>query len=301
MKTLIIGCKGFIGNHAWQYFSKSFLIECWGCDIVVDYTSKNYILLTEFDNDFNKIFQTHKFDVCVNCSGAASVPDSFNSPLRDYTLNTYNVAKILEAIRNYSPKCKFINFSSAAVYGNPAELPIMDNSVCKPLSPYGKHKLAAEELCKEYHQYFNIQTCTVRVFSAYGPGLKKQILWDIFQKSVNGKVVNLFGTGNETRDFIYIYDIVKIIELIILKGSFEASVYNVGNGTETTINTIATTLLKELNYKGDIVFSMSERLGDPLHWQANILKLLNLGYKQTVTITEGIKYYVQWLKEEKLV
>ena len=173
MKILVIGCKGFIGGHVWKYFATASPYECWGCDIVVDYISKDYILLTEFDNDFNKIFQSHAFDACINCSGAASVADSFTSPLRDYTLNTYNVAKILEAIRSYVPGCKFINLSSAAVYGNPAQLPILDSSVCNPLSPYGKHKMAAEELCVEYTKYFNIQTCSLRIFFCLWARFKK--------------------------------------------------------------------------------------------------------------------------------
>ena len=301
MKILVIGCKGFIGKHVWQSYMSDEINECWGCDIVVDYNSKSYILLTEYDNDFSKIFQKYGFDVCINCSGAASVPDSFITTLRDFTLNTYNVAKILEAIKNYSPNCKFINLSSAAVYGNPIELPIKEDSIPNPLSPYGKHKLAAEELCKEYYQYFSLQTCSIRIFSAYGPGLKKQILWDIFQQSLAGNTVHLFGTGKETRDFIYISDIARIIKCIIIKGNFNASIYNVGNGNEVSISTLATEVLKQLNYKGQVNFSMEERLGDPSNWKASISNITNLGYRQKVTLTEGVKNYIKWLKEEKLV
>ena len=301
MKILVIGCKGFIGQHVWQYFTSDISKQCWGCDIVVDYTTKGYILLTEFDNDFNKIFQKYEFDVCINCSGAASVADSFITPLRDFTLNTYNVAKILEAIRNYSPYCKFINLSSAAVYGNPIVLPINEYSNLKPLSPYGKHKVAAEEICKEYYKYFNLQTCTLRIFSAYGPGLKKQILWDIFQKSLSGNAILLFGTGKETRDFIYISDIVDIINYVIIKGNFNASIYNVGNGEEVTISTLTLEFLKQLNYEGQVNFSMEERLGDPSNWKASIDNIINLGYRQKVTLIEGVKNYITWLKEEKLV
>ena len=151
-KILIIGSKGFIGSHARSYFSTQPNIECWACDVAVDYTDEKYFIVDASNADFNELLEAEPFDYCLNCSGAASVPDSFKHPLRDFSLNTYNVAKILEAIRRHAPNCRFINLSSAAVYGNSISLPITESSAGQPVSPYGQHKLMAETLCQQYHQ-----------------------------------------------------------------------------------------------------------------------------------------------------
>lgn len=302
MKILIIGAKGFIGSHAFHYFSKQKDIICWGCDVVVDYVEKQYIVLDATNSDFNEIFEETSFDFCINCSGAASVPDSLQHPLRDFTLNTLNVVKILEAIRKNAPNCRFINLSSAAVYGNPIHLPVSENDAVNPVSPYGRHKWYAEEVCKEYYVHFGIACASLRIFSAYGPGLKKQLLWDIVQKTKDSSgAINLFGTGEETRDFIYVEDIVSLIHIIMLKSEFTASVYNIANGQQIAIKDLAFMLLQNLDFQGKAVFSGDVRKGDPVNWQADISVIKDLGYVPKYTIEDGINNYVQWIKETELL
>ena len=180
MKIIVIGSKGFIGSHCVDYFSKEH--EVWGCDVVLDYNTSHYFSIDAVDSDFLGIFEQREYDVCINCSGAANVPFSLDKPFNDFKLNTLNVFKLLEAIRKHSPKCKFITMSSAAVYGNPEQLPIVESQMKNPVSPYGFHKSMAENICEEYSRFWNIQTCSLRIFSAYGPRLKKQLFWDLFHK-----------------------------------------------------------------------------------------------------------------------
>ena len=258
-KILIIGSKGFIGSHAYNYFSGSPGYESWACDVVVDYIDDHYFLIDSTNSDFNEIFETVAFDICINCSGAASVPESLVHPFRDFTLNVLIVGKILEAIRRNAPSCKFINLSSAAVYGNSLVLPVKEDAALQPISPYGYHKLQAENICEEFYRFYNIQTCSVRIFSAYGNGLKKQLFWDMAQKLKSSKNVTLFGTGNESRDFIHIDDIVKAIELIITKGRFEATYYNIANGEEITIRDAAEKLQLLLGYQNKLAFAGDQR------------------------------------------
>jgi dTDP-glucose 4,6-dehydratase/UDP-glucose 4-epimerase len=296
MKILIVGSKGFIGSHAVKYFSQKTDVECWGSDVVTDYTDKKYILIDSTNSDFNVVFEKTDFDVCINCSGAASVPGSLENPLRDFSLNTYNVARILEAIRNHRPECRLINLSSAAVYGNPLSIPISENAPCSPVSPYGLHKQMAEALCLEYANFFGVKVCSLRIFSAYGPGLQKQLLWDIYQKSKTG-VVNLSGTGQETRDFIFVDDIIGCLDLVIEKGDFKASVYNIANGEEVSISRLANLLVTELGFSGELFFSGVSREGDPLKWRADISRISSLGYIQATSITSGVAKYVSWIKK----
>lgn len=296
MKILIIGSKGFIGSHLVQYFTKK-NFDVWQCDVVVDYVLPQYFQVDASNADYLEIFETQLFDVCLNCSGAASVPDSLVHPQRDFTLNTSHVYKLLSAIQRYNAACKFVNLSSAAVYGNPTRLPIKETAELKPISPYGNHKLMAEMICKEFYDFFEINTCSLRIFSAYGNGLKKQLFWDLYHKMQNSLMIKMFGTGNETRDFIHVDDIARAIELIIQHSAFTGEVINVANGVEVSIKEVIGVFVNIDNWNGEIAFSGSERPGDPINWQADITLIKSFGYVPSMTMEQGLKNYIQWVKE----
>lgn len=294
MNILIIGSKGFIGSHCVRYFSaKGHHVT--GCDIL-EIQEENYICLNFDSNRFNQLFTDNQFDFCINAAGSAYVDYSFKFPEKDFELNVSLVINLLGAIKNHSPACKIINFSSAAVYGDPESLPISESARTKPLSPYGYHKLLSENLLYEYHRFFNIKTCSLRVFSVYGEGLRKQLFWDIYTKSRKSQTIQLFGTGQESRDFIYVYDLVRIIELILEKAKFEGEVYNVGNGEEIFIKDAVRLFLENLDFKGNVVFTGEEKIGDPVNWKSNIQKIQSLGYIRSFDFVEGIKKQCEWLK-----
>ena len=294
MKILIIGSKGFIGFHAMEYFKKQNFTVI-GCDVVTDYTSKDYYQIDATNSDYHALFEKHSFDACINCSGAASVPLSLEFPMKDFNLNTVNVFKILEAIRTYQPKCKFVNLSSAAVYGNPTQLPITENVALQPLSPYGIHKLHAEQIGKEFHDFYAIPTCSLRIFSAYGNGLKKQLFWDLYQKILNADSIELYGTGKESRDFIHVDDLVKAIHLVLEKAAFSGEAINIANGEEFTIEYVSELFRRNFKVQKSIRFNNHVKQGDPLNWRADISKLQFLGYHQTVSLEEGIQRYIHWI------
>jgi dTDP-glucose 4,6-dehydratase/UDP-glucose 4-epimerase len=293
MKVLIVGSKGFIGSHLQQSLADEH--EVWGCDVYTNYNEKNFFLVQNAFTDFSEIFLHQKFDICINCSGASSVPDSIKNPARDFDLNVHNVLLILEAIRLNGSTCKFINLSSAAVYGNPQQLPISEEHALNPMSPYGFHKMYSEKLCLEYFLYFQVPTCSIRIFSAYGPRLRKQIFWDLFLKSKSTNSIDLFGTGRETRDFIFIEDIVDAIKCLLKNGAFEATVYNLANGKAHTINEVANTFMEIIGWSGEIKFNRVHRDGDPDFWEADISKIKKLGFAPKVTLEEGVKKYAKWI------
>ena len=298
MNILIIGSKGFIGSHCVKYFSKKHNV--WECDVVTDYVNKNYFIIDATNADYSNIFQEQQFDLCINCSGASSVPDSFKKPQRDFILNTVNVHKQLDAIRQYNAKCKFINLSSAAVYGNPQNLPINEFQSTNPISPYGVHKKMAEDVCKLFYEQFKVKCCSLRIFSAYGEGLKKQLFWDLYLKGKTNSNVVLHGTGNESRDFIHISDILLAIDCVINKGDFKSEVINVANGAEVSIKTVAILFYKIYNSSiSNISFGGVERKGDPINWSADISKLKGLNYSQKVNIKEGLERYIKWIRENE--
>lgn len=297
MKILIIGSEGFIGRNCVSFFSGK-AQEVFACDIV-DKSSPGYFCVSAQDPDFDPVFQKINPDVCINASGSADVGSSIKDPDTDFRLNVKNVEKILQSIKKYSPDCRLINFSSASVYGNPKHLPVSESAVLDPLSPYGRHKLRSEVLLKEYHDKYRLRTCSMRVFSAYGPGLRKQIFWDVYKKSTQGKKIILFGTGKESRDFIFIDDLVRAIDCIIRSADFSGESINVSSGVETSIRDAATLLLSFLGNDHSVEFSGEEKKGDPKNWRADITILKKLGFVPFVTFEEGIKKYAEWLKEQE--
>ncbi|MEM4736743.1 MAG: GDP-mannose 4,6-dehydratase [Nitrososphaeria archaeon] len=298
MKILVIGSKGFIGSHCVEYFSARH--EVWQCDIVVDYTTPRYLLIDPTDANYHDIFSQNAYDVCINCSGAASVPDSLRNPQRDFYLNTYTVFRQLDALRLCAPNCKYIHISSAAVYGNPVYLPIDEKHPLNPLSPYGIHKKVAEEIVREFCMHFSVKACSLRVFSAYGPRLKKQLFWDLYQKQRTSVEIFLYGTGKETRDFIYITDLVEAMECVIHNASFCGESINVANGKEYTVEYVARTFYRILGKKRiKVNFTKQERKGDPSQWRADIIRLKQLGYYPRISIEEGIENYIRWLKGQE--
>jgi dTDP-glucose 4,6-dehydratase/UDP-glucose 4-epimerase len=298
MKTLVIGSKGFIGTHLTNYFEKKGY-QVYGADVVVDYTSENYFYIDSVKTGFKEIFEQVAFELCVNCSGAANVPDSLNNPLRDFRLNTANVFEILEAIRKYNADCKMINLSSAAIYGNPESLPVKESQICEPVSPYGMHKLYSEKICYEFNRFFNIKTISLRIFSAFGEGLHKQLFWDLYQKSKESNTIELFGTGKESRDFIYVKDLVVLIEKVALQASFDGSAINAASGNETRIKDAVQTFISLWNPEIKADFSGVERKGDPSRWVADVSLAKKLGFSNQYSLEEGLANYVSWLRKEK--
>jgi dTDP-glucose 4,6-dehydratase/UDP-glucose 4-epimerase len=235
--------------------------------------------------------------VCINASGSGSVPYSFDNPEEDYRLNAKNVFDILTAISRFNTRCRFLNFSSAAVYGNPSQLPISESEKTKPVSPYGFHKLISEQMCAEFYHLKKIKSCSMRVFSAYGEGLRKQLLWDIYQKSLKSLEIELFGTGDETRDFIHIRDLLSALECILDKSNFESDIVNLGTGIPTTIRETAELFASVIHPEVRIRFTGTSKAGDPLHLQADISKLKSFGFETSVGLQRGIDEYYQWVKQ----
>lgn len=293
---LIIGSKGFIGSKLMSVLHNNGKNKIF-CSDIIKSNESNYVFLNHKKPNFDKLVKITEFDICINCSGSANVQYSINNPLDDFFSNLVNVGKILNSIIKFNPNCKFINISSAAVYGNPESLPIKKDAPLQPLSPYGVHKLLADILITEYHKIFKLKTCTVRIFSAYGNGQKKLFLWDCFQKlskAETNQKVSFFGTGLESRDFIHIDDIIRQLELVMNNAAFEGEVYNVANGEEVFIKDVVAIMQKALHTNASVTFTGENRPGDPLNWRADIAPMLNWGYKKSVSIEDGIKQYVKW-------
>lgn len=298
MKILIIGSKGFIGSYCQRYFNSIGYIV-FSADIYTDKSTSNYFELSKIETNFSEIFKISQPDFCINCSGSASVPDSYKNPEQDFNLNTSNVYKILNAIRNHSSQTKFINLSSAAVYGNPKYLPIDENHPTNPISVYGHNKLLAEQICTQFSKIYGIQTCSVRIFSAYGIGLKKQIFWDLFQKFSANPVITLMGNASDSRDFIHVHDLVIALHNILITKNLEHTVVNVASGEETTIGKIAEIYKNFFGQSYSYSFDGVVPMGYPTNWCADTSFLKKMGFGIVCKFENEIIKFLEWAEKEK--
>jgi UDP-glucose 4-epimerase len=299
LKILILGSEGFIGKHLVTFFlHKNYTV--FGCDLFeVASQSYNYIKVSRLSPEFQDVFASREYNVCINAAGSGNVNYSMTHPVSDFEANALDTMRVLDNIKTYQPACRYLHLSSAAVYGNPQKLPVTENDKLQPLSPYGWHKLIAENICKEYTSVYGLSTAALRPFSVYGPYLQKQLLWDMFVKFKNSNAeqgIVMWGTGKESRDFIYIDDLVLAVELVIKHGAMQANIYNVATGNEVTIATIVKVFQQYMfgNYR--VTFNEQVREGDPLNWRADISAIAQLGFKPSISLDNGIQKLTTWLK-----
>ncbi len=296
MKVLVLGAHGFIGSHVASGLEAAHDVA--RADLAPR-PGEHKLAPNPRAVDILELIERAAPDAIVNCTGAASVPASLEAPEHDFALNVNVVLQCLEAIRLSGAAIRFAHLSSAAVFGNPASLPVREDAAIAPVSPYGLHKNYAEMLCREYTRFFGVPTISLRIFSAYGPGLRKQLFWDVFQRSLRGGPIRLFGTGEETRDFLYAADVASAIRCALERAAFDGRAINVGSGVETSTRAAVSCLLQKLNARCELVFSGEVRQGDPAHWRADVSTLSALGFAPAYTIETGLGATAEWLNAQR--
>lgn len=299
LKTaLITGVSGFIGRYvARHFFSQGWVVI--GLDNAPPEnaplaTLSHYHQLHLPTPELNNLLQQSAPDVCIHCAGRASVGLSVSNPSADFYGNTVLTFELLHALYRNVPSCRFIFLSSAAVYGNPESLPVSETQTCAPLSPYGFHKLQCEQLCLEFSKVYGLSTASVRIFSAYGPGLRRQVLWDICHKVITEKSLKLQGTGQESRDFIHALDIAEALKVVATKAPMQGEFYNLGTGREVNIAALADIVLNALKANQIPHFDQIVPVGTPLNWRADISKLQQLGFNPSIPLEQGVKTFAIW-------
>lgn len=300
--VLVTGVSGFIG----RYVARHFKGQGWTVIGIDNSPPENaprsflsaYYRLHLPDEELHRLLQEHQPDFCIHCAGSASVGLSVTNPDVDFHSNTVVTFEVLDALRRHAPHCSFIFLSSAAVYGNPDTLPVPETQSPNPISPYGFHKWQCEQLCAEFATVYNLPTASVRIFSAYGPGLRRQVVWDICWKTITSDALHMLGTGQESRDFIHPLDITKALQLIVESASMQGEVYNLASGQEVTIEALATMVVNALGYDLSPQFDGIVPPGVPRNWRADISKLRALGFEPSISLQQGIATYAHWCRAE---
>lgn len=314
-KYLITGGAGFIGSTLANHLSRDNSV------IVIDDLSMgkednldknvNIEFLKGSVTDRNlmtEILTENDFDYIFHLAAIASVANSVERPIETHKVNFESVLMLLELVRKYQKNLKRLVFSSsAAVYGDEPTLPKKEESVIRPLTPYAIDKFAAEQYVLDYNHLYGIPTSAVRFFNVYGPNQNPEspysgvisILVDRYKKMKNHLEASftLFGDGSQSRDFVFIEDVIQALLLVSKKEEALGRQFNVGTGNEITLVELIGVINEIMNVKLTI-YNDTERDGDIKASVADISRLKGIGYDTNFSIHEGM---VKYLISEKLL
>lgn len=235
----------------------------------------------------------------VHCAGSGSVAFSLRHPYQDYHRTVATTLSVLEFARSHAPQARTVHISSAAVYGAVGKdgQPIREDSLLQPLSPYGVHKKLAEELCQSYSKHYGLALVILRLFSAYGVELRKQLLWDACMKIRNGDST-FFGTGSEVRDWLHVEDVADLVLIAHQKASSHCPIVNGGTGRGVSVKEVLAEVCSGFDRRVSPVFSGSPRSGDPQFYTADIMLAQSWGWEPQVFWREGVRAYVHWFLKD---
>jgi UDP-glucose 4-epimerase len=244
-------------------------------------------------------------DIVYHLAGGSSVGVAVANPLEDFARTVATTAGLLDWMRLDAPRAKLVAVSSAAVYGSGHTGRISEQGTLNPYSPYGHHKRLMEELCRSYAASYGIEVVVARLFSVFGSGLQKQLLWDLCTRLAAGtNPLTLGGIGEELRDWTDVRDVVRALMLLADRASSEVPVFNVGTGEATPVREIAAVLARL--WAGNatpapLSFSGQSRKGDPFSLVAEPSKIEKLGFKWRVPLEQGLADYVKWFQRHGAV
>jgi UDP-glucose 4-epimerase len=237
-------------------------------------------------------------DVILHLAANTGVPNSVANPRLDMECNVVGTFNMLEAARHNDIK-RFIFASSGAPAGE-IEPPIHEELPAHPVSPYGSSKLAGEGYCSSYFKTFGIDTVALRFGNVYGPGSAKKssVVAKFIKQAMSGETLAIYGNGKQTRDFIYIDDLLEAIRLAATQQNIGGEVFQIATNKETTMLEMVETLLPLLSKEGFDNISVSyeeKRKGDVLRNYSDTSKAAEiLGWKVATALPKGLSSTVKW-------
>ena len=243
-------------------------------------------------------------DLVYHLAGGSSVGAALANPLEDFFRTVATTAELLDWLRLDAPGAGVVAISSAAVYGAGHDAPIGEGATLNPFSPYGHHKRLMEELCRSYAASYGLRAVVARLFSVYGPGLRKQLLWDLCARlHMGADPLALGGTGDERRDWTEVRDVVRALALLGPLASADVPTFNVGTGTGTAVRDVAALVAASWAGAGGLPvarsFSGQARPGDPHALVADAGRLTGLGFSWEHSLAQGVPAYVRWFREQR--
>ena len=235
-------------------------------------------------------------DCVFHLAAQAGVRASWGESFRIYTDNNVLATQmVLESCRRLGVP-KVVYASSSSVYGDTDQLPMNEEANCRPVSPYGVTKLAGEQLCRLYWKNHGVPTVALRFFTVYGPRQRPDMAFHLFLRALHeGRPLEMYGTGNQTRDFTFVEDIVNGI--VLARGGVDGAVYNLGGGSRVTLLE-AIRMLESVSGLTAGVRGESVQAGDVKHTWADLTRASEeLGYAPQVALEEGLRREADWYRD----
>ncbi|MDI6791501.1 MAG: NAD-dependent epimerase/dehydratase family protein [bacterium] len=309
MISLVTGAAGFIGSHlAEELIRKGGQVV--GVDSFTDYYSRgikenNLEYLREqegftfiegdlLDLDLEKLLAG--IDYCFHQAAQAGVRASWGKYFDTYTrCNILATQRLLEAAKESRLK-KFVFASSSSVYGDNQDMPLREDSLPRPLSPYGVTKLAAENLVSLYYKNYGLPTVSLRYFTVFGPRQRPDMAFHKFIKAIfKDEEIFIYGDGEQTRDFTFISDIVHA-NILAAESELSGEIFNIGGGSRISLKGTIKILEENIGRQAKLRCVESQR-GDMRHTWADISRVKDLlGYKPDVDLSQGLVQEIEWLK-----
>jgi UDP-glucose 4-epimerase len=304
-KILVTGGAGFIGSHLVEELVGK------GCNIVIlDDLSRSGLQNIKSLLD-RGILRLVKGDICnkevvdealrdvdgvFHLAAITSVPFSVEFPKLAFRVNVDGTKNLLEACLCHSVK-RFIFASTCAVYGEPEYLPVDEEHPLVPISPYAESKLRAEMVCREFQETQGLGITVLRPFNVYGPRQEMNQYAGVISKFIerlrHGKPPLIFGDGLQTRDFIFVKDVVKAFMLALKNKASVGQVFNVGTGLPTSINELADLLIELFGANNIIAEYANPRKGDIKHSYAEIAQIRkSLDFEPHYSLREGLSILI---------
>ena len=307
MRALVTGCAGFIGSHLVDRLLQVGY-EVVGIDCFTDYYSSeikkanisnalarpHFRLIEEniLDIDRDKFPEV---DHVFHLAAQAGVRASWGKNFEIYARNNIEATQRLLEFYKGGEIQKFVYASSSSVYGE-AELPMREDSLLKPVSPYGVTKLAAENLCNLYYRNYHLPIISLRYFTVYGPRQRPDMAVHRFVHAVlNDEEITVYGDGEQTRDFTYVDDVVNAT-LLAAKSDVAGEVLNIGGGSRMSVNQLIEKIERITGKKAKLEYVEGQK-GDVKDTLADITKAKEiLNWQPTVKIEQGLEHYIAWFE-----
>ncbi|MBI5809352.1 MAG: SDR family oxidoreductase [Ignavibacteriales bacterium] len=305
-KVVVTGGAGFIGSHIVEYWINQ------NAEVhVIDNLRSGFLSNIEIFPEVkfhlgsvtnrDLVFEVLKdADYVHHLAALVSVPESVLKPEECFEINVNGTINILDAAKEFGVK-KVVLSSSAAVYGDNPESPKRINMQPQPKTPYATTKLEGEKLLQEYHEKHELGTVSLRYFNVYGPRQdpKSQYAAAIpifISKALKNEPIIIYGDGEQTRDFIFVKDVVKA-NILAATNEKVSGVFNVALGKATSINQIATKIISVLNSKSKIEYQ-PERIGDIKHSLASIEETkIELAFSPDFDLEDGLSQTINYFKK----
>jgi UDP-glucuronate 4-epimerase len=311
MQALVTGAAGFIGSHLTKRLSDE------GYDVIgLDSFTDYYDVALKRANAEAAIRAGVKFiegdlnavdldsildgvDVIFHLAGQPGVRSSWGTEFSTYTYcNIEATQRLLEASRGNRTLRRLVYASSSSIYGNAERYPTSESDRPQPVSPYGVTKLAAEHLCSLYATSYDVPTASLRYFTVYGPGQRPDMAFTRFAiAAVRGDEITVYGSGEQTRDFTYVDDVVEANLLVATRDVSPGTVLNVAGGSHTSVNEVLT-IFEELAGAKLSVTRVNAVAGDVRRTGGDTAAIRAvLGWRPTVSLRDGIARQFGWAAE----